>query len=276
MVRFARCAALALALCTLSAATTSRAADDASPRLVLIGDSTVKNGAGKGDGGLWGWGQVIDSQFDTERITIENRALGGRSSRTYLTEGLWAKSLARLRAGDFVMMQFGHNDGGQMFAGDRPRASIKGNGDESQDGVVAATGKQETVHSYGWYLRKYIADAKAKGAIPIVLSPVPRDRWQEGRVLRADQDYGLWARQAAEQSGAYFIDLNELVAARYEELGEAKVGADLFTEEDWTHTTRPGAVINAACVAAGVRGLQNCKLKDYLVAEKTSPTDSAE
>ncbi|PQO35100.1 GDSL-type esterase/lipase family protein [Blastopirellula marina] len=273
MVRFARCVAFALALCTLSAATTSRAADDASPRLVLIGDSTVKNGAGKGDGGLWGWGQVIEPQFDTERITIENRALGGRSSRTYLTEGLWAKSLARLRAGDFVMMQFGHNDSGQMFEGDRPRASIKGNGDESQDGVVAATGKQETVHSYGWYLRKYIADAKAKGAIPIVLSPVPRDRWQAGRVIRANQDYGLWARQAAEQSGAYFIDLNELVAARYEQLGEAKVGADFFTEEDWTHTTRPGAVINAACVAAGVRGLQDCKLKDYLAAEKTSQSD---
>ncbi|TWT33010.1 rhamnogalacturonan acetylesterase [Blastopirellula retiformator] len=268
MLRLAYAAAFSCALLSLNFAATSQAADDSLPRLVLIGDSTVKNGGGKGDGGLWGWGQVIDAQFDPQQIQVENRALGGRSSRSYLTEGLWGKSLARLRKGDFVLIQFGHNDGGQMFEGDRPRASIKGNGEESKEGVVAATGKAETVHSYGWYLRKYVADAKAKGATAIILSPVPRDRWQDSRVLRADQDYGLWARQAAQQSGAYFVDLNELVAAKYEELGETKVGADLFTETDWTHTTKPGAVINAACVVEGVKGLKDCPLKNYLAKPK--------
>ncbi|MGB7323833.1 MAG: oligogalacturonate lyase family protein, partial [Rubripirellula sp.] len=236
-------------------------------RLVLIGDSTVKNGRGRGDDGMFGWGQLIDKHFDSEKLEVENRALGGRSSRTYLTEGLWQKSLDRLREGDFVMMQFGHNDGGKMFEGDRPRASIKGNSDESIDGVVEATGKAETVHSFGWYLRKYVADAKAKGAIPIVLSQVPRDRWQDGRVIRSDKDYGLWAREAAKQSGALFIDLNEIVARRYEELGETKVGRDLFTPEDWTHTKREGAEINAACVAEGVNSLKDCDLKDCLRKE---------
>ncbi|MCC9607334.1 GDSL-type esterase/lipase family protein [Blastopirellula sp. JC732] len=274
MVRFARNIVFSLFVASLFA-TTCRADDNPLPRLVLIGDSTVKNGSGKGDGGLFGWGQVIAPHFDTKRIEIENRALGGRSSRTYLTEGLWEKSLARLRGGDFVMMQFGHNDSGEMFKGDRPRASIKGNGDESVDGVVEATGKQETVHSYGWYLRKYIADAKAKGAIPIVLSPVPRDRWEKGRVIRADKDYGLWAREAAQQAGAHFLDLNELVAARYEQLGEAKVDADLFTKEDWTHTTKPGAVINAACVVEGIQGLQDCSLKDFLTDAKVSRSGDA-
>ncbi|MGC6441359.1 MAG: GDSL-type esterase/lipase family protein, partial [Rubripirellula sp.] len=113
-----------------------KAVEDAKPRLVLIGDSTVKNGSGKGDSGLYGWGQVLNRHFDLARIEIENRALGGRSSRSYLTEGLWQKSLDRVRPGDFVLMQFGHNDGGQMFDGDRPRASIKGNSDEAIDGVV--------------------------------------------------------------------------------------------------------------------------------------------
>ncbi|MCC9654507.1 oligogalacturonate lyase family protein [Rhodopirellula halodulae] len=223
------------------------------PRLVLIGDSTVKNGSGKGDSGLFGWGQVLSEHFDTDQIEIENRALGGRSSRSYLTEGLWQKSLERLREGDFVMMQFGHNDGGQMFRGDRPRASIKGNGDETEDGVVEATGKEETVHSFGWYLRKYIADAKAKGAIPIVLSQVPRDRWDEGRVIRSDKDYGLWAQQAAKQAGALYIDLNEIVSQHYEAVGAKKVDRDYFTADDWTHTTREGAEVNAACVVEGIR-----------------------
>lgn len=234
-------------------------------RLILIGDSTVKNGSGKGDGGLWGWGQVIADHFDSQRMVIENRALGGRSSRTYFTEGLWEKSLQRVRPGDFVLMQFGHNDGGDKFKGDRPRASIKGNGDETVDGIVEATGEKETVHSYGWYLRKYISDTRAKGATPIVLSLVPRDRWEEGRVIRSNRDYGKWAAEAAKQEKAIFIDLNEIVALRYEELGEEKVGRDLFTEKDWTHTTHEGAEVNAACLAKAIRALKDCPLKELLL-----------
>src|SRR5437867_12654193 len=99
------------------------------PTLFIIGDSTVKNGSGEGADGLWGWGSVIGPHFDATRIKIENRALGGRSSRTFLTEGLWAKVLADLKAGDFVLMQFGHNDGGPLDSG-RARASLKGNGDD--------------------------------------------------------------------------------------------------------------------------------------------------
>ena len=247
---------------------------------MLIGDSTVKNGNGRGDDGMYGWGQVLAKHFDLTRIDLENRALGGRSSRTYLTEGLWERSLERLRAGDFVLMQFGHNDGGQMFDSNRPRASIKGNGDETIDGVVKSTGKSETVHSFGWYLRKYVTDAKSKGATPIVLSLIPRDRWvgDEGnrRVIRANKDYALWAQQAANASEAHFIDLNEIVSLRYEELGEAKVGREFFTEDDWTHPTCAGAEINAECVVQGIRSLEDCKLKDFLlpVSEQPEPRTS--
>ncbi len=233
-------------------------------RVVLVGDSTVKNGQGKGDDGLWGWGQVLAEHFDASRVEIENRALGGRSSRTYITEGLWAKSLERLRPGDYVLIQFGHNDGGEMFEGNRPRASIKGNGDETQEGVVVATGRKEIVHSYGWYIRKYVADAKAKGAIPIVLSLVPRNRWEGDRVIRSNNDYARWAKEAAAANDAYFVDLNEIVALRYESLGKEQVARELFTEKDWTHTTQAGAKLNAACVVDGLKKLEACSLKDYL------------
>jgi lysophospholipase L1-like esterase len=236
----------------------------AATKLVLIGDSTVKNGQGQGDGGLWGWGQVLQSHFDDDQLVVENRALGGRSSRTYLTEGLWARSLDALRPGDYVLIQFGHNDGGELFMGDRPRASLKGNGEETQEGVVELTGKTETVHSYGWYLRRYITDAKAKGATPIVLSPVPRNIWRDGRVVRASNDYGKWAREAAEQAGAPFVDLNEIVAQRYEEVGQASVPRGTFTDADHTHTTRQGAEINAACVVEGLRGLPEIGLTKFL------------
>ncbi len=240
----------------------NRGSDSQRVRVVLIGDSTVKNGRGNGDGGLWGWGNALATFFDLSKVEIENHALGGRSSRTYLTEGLWEKALERIRPGDYVLMQFGHNDGGSMFDGDRPRASIKGNGEETKEGMV--NGKSETVHSFGWYLRKYCADAKAKGAIPIVLSQVPRNRWEDGKVIRARADYGKWGAEAAEDSGAFFIDLNEIVAKHYEEMGPQKVGSELFTEKDWTHTTQSGARLNAACVVEGLKSLDGCELKKWL------------
>ena len=84
------------------------------PTLYIIGDSTVRNGSGKGSDGLWGWGSLLSTHFDTMRIHIENHAIGGRSSRTFLTEGRWDKIMARLQPGDFVIMQFGHNDGGAI------------------------------------------------------------------------------------------------------------------------------------------------------------------
>ena len=162
---------------TLSAAPGEASRQSSAPRLptvFLIGDSTVKNGGGQGDGGLWGWGAFLGEHFDAAKMRVENRALGGRSSRTYLTEGLWDKVLAHLQPGDFVLMQFGHNDGGELATG-RARASLKGNGDETREVTLEKTGAKEVIHSYGWYLRNYIGGAKARGATPIVLSPVPRN-----------------------------------------------------------------------------------------------------
>jgi rhamnogalacturonan acetylesterase len=237
------------------------------PTLYIIGDSTVKNGSGKGDGGLWGWGDPIVDAFDKTKINVENKARGGRSSRTYLTEGLWEQVLKDMKPGDFVLMQFGHNDGGPINTG-RARASLKGVGDETQEVVMEATGKKEVVHSYGWYLKKYIRDAKAKGAKPIVLSPVPRNMWKEGKVIRAVNDYGKWAADAAKAEAVAFIDLNEMIAGKYEAAGQEKVAAEYFTAADHTHTTVAGARVNAAVVVEGIRGLKECDLKNALVAAK--------
>jgi lysophospholipase L1-like esterase/pimeloyl-ACP methyl ester carboxylesterase len=241
------------------------------PTVFLIGDSTVKNGRGDGAGGLWGWGDSLAGHFDGDRIKVENRALGGRSSRTYVTEGLWEKVLADLRPGDFVLLQFGHNDGGEIAKGNRPRASLRGSGDEEREVVVETTGQREVVRTYGWYLRKYIADARGRGATPIVLSPVPRNIWQDGKVARAADDYGRWAAEAARSAEAAFIDLNEIVARRYESAGAEKVGRDYFTAADHTHTTRAGAAASAECVVEGLRGLAECPLLRFLTAPAGRP-----
>ena len=247
---------------TLSIAAAAHAAENAPPTLWLIGDSTVNNGSGKGDGGLWGWGAPLAGYFEKTKIAVVNRARGGRSSRTFFTEGLWEKVAAELKPGDFVMMQFGHNDGG-AFDGPKPRASIKGTGEETRE-ITLADGAKETVHSYGWYLRKYIADTKAKGATAIVLSPIPRNIWKDEKVARASGDYGKWAAESAKAEGVFFIDLNEIVARRYEADGEQKVKTEFFTEKDHTHTTAAGAKGNAAAVIEGVKALKDCPLAGLL------------
>lgn len=233
------------------------------PTVHLIGDSTVKTGSGNGEGGQFGWGQVLERHFDLSKAKVVNHAIGGRSSRTFLTEGRWQPVLDQLKPGDFVLMQFGHNDGGEMFKGSRPRASIKGNGDETREGVVEQNGKSETVHSYGWYIRKYISEAQERGAHPIVISPIPRNIWRAGKVVRASNDYGQWAKDAAAAHSAHFIDLNEIVAQRYEVEGEEAVKA-YFTEADHTHTSKLGAEVNAECLVLGIRELESCSLKEGL------------
>jgi len=220
------------------------------PRLYLVGDSTVKNGTK----GQQGWGDPFADLVDKSRITVENRALGGRSSRTFLTEGLWDRVSADLRPGDFVLIQFGHNDGGPLTGG-RARASLKGAGDETREVPGREAGKPEVVRTYGWYLRKYAADAKGRGATPIILSPVPRNIWKDdGKVARASGDYGKWAAEAAEQAGATFLDLNDLMARAYEKVGREPVASTYFGPTDHTHTTPAGARVTAGVVAEGLKG----------------------
>jgi lysophospholipase L1-like esterase len=233
------------------------------PTLYIIGDSTVKNHSP----GLEGWGDPIAAYFDSAKITVENDALGGRSSRTFLTEGLWDKVDVKLKPGDFVLMQFGHNDGGSIHTS--YRASLKGTGDETEDIVNPKTNKPETVHSYGWYLRQFIEAAKAKGAQPIVLSPVPRDIFgRDGKVHRSgDHDYGGFARATAEQEHVPFIDLNAVIADKYDALGPEKVKAEFFPG-DHTHTDPAGAELNAGCVVEGLKNLKDCPLSQYLTAGK--------
>ena len=224
-----------------------------------------------GTRGQEGWGTPIASYFDSGKINVVNRAIGGRSSRTFLTEGRWEKVMNEAKPGDFVLIQFGHNDGSNPKNDPKHRGSIRGIGAETVE-VTKPDGTKETVHSYGWYLRKYIADAKAKGVTPIILSLVPRNDWKDGKVLRGSNSYAKWAREVAEAETVPFIDLNEIAARRYEQLGEAKVKE--FFPHEHTHTNAAGADINARCVVAGVKGLKGVGLKDYL-SEKAQGVEAS-
>jgi sialate O-acetylesterase len=230
----------------------------AKPTLYLVGDSTVRNGTG----GQMGWGDPLVDEFDPAKITVINRAIGGRSSRTFLTEGRWEAVMAHLKPGDFVLMQFGHNDGGKLND-QRCRASIKGIGDESEDIVRITDQQPETVRSYGWYLRRFVTETKSKGATPIIVSLIPRNIWKDGKIGRADSGHGGWAKQVAKQEKVDFIDFNNLLADHYESIGQEKTAA-LFAGTDHTHTSAVGAAFNAKVMATAIRALEIGPLREAL------------
>ncbi len=229
-------------------------------KVFLVGDSTVKNGKGRGDRGQWGWGSFLSEYLDADKAEVHNHAIGGRSSRTFITEGRWDVVLDSLQKGDYVLIQFGHNDGGEIFTSNRPRASLRGIGDEDTVGVVEETGKKETVYTYGAYLRKYVRDARAKGACPVLCTQIPRNRWTTEGVVMRDTAHVVWVRQVAAQEGVPCIDLHAVVADLYDEMGQEAV-KEYFTDADWTHTSEKGARLNASVVAEQARHLPKCHLK---------------
>ena len=232
------------------------------PSLVLIGDSTVRNGRGDGSDGQWGWGEPLAQFFDPARINVVNRAVGGLSSRTFLTQGHWNRALTLLKSGDFLLIQFGHNDSSPVNDTSRARGTLKGFGEETEEIDNLLTRQHETVHTYGWYLRKFIREAKAAGVVPIVCSPVPRQTWQDGKIVRSGDSYAGWAKQVATEEGAGFIDLNERIAGRYDGLGQEKV-ATLFADKN-THTSAAGAKVNAEIVVEGLHGLPGAPADAFL------------
>lgn len=240
---------LAVALLTMSLKK-----DEAKPTLYIIGDSTVAPNSGQ----IVGWGNPIIAMFDSTRIKVINRARGGRSCRTFFTEGLWQNVLDEIKPGDYILMGFGHNDGNPQV-----RGSIMGGMDSSDTLIIERSdGTAETVHTYGWYMLKFVQEAKAKGATPILFSQIPWRELYDGKSKRSDQTFGKWLSEIAEAEKVYYVDLNSRVADKYEAMGQESINK--FFPGDHTHTNIEGATLNASTMIEGIKDLKKCKLKNYI------------
>lgn len=223
------------------------------PVLFLVGNSTMRNGTlGNGNNGQWGWGYFEHQFFDENKITVENHALGGTSSRTFW-KYLWKDVLKGIRPGDYVILELGHNDNGPFDSG-RARASIKGiSHEDSLVVTIKETGAVDTVYSFGEYMRKYIADIRKAGATPILLSLTPRNAYEKDnpdRIARVDKTFGLWSKQIAEEQNVPFIDLNDISAKKFESFGKWKTDYHFFGDK--IHSSEFGAILNARSAAEGI------------------------
>ncbi len=218
------------------------------PVLYLIGNSTMRNGTlGNGSNGQWGWGFFARNFFDENRITVENQALGGMSTRTFYNK-LWPAIRESLRPGDWVIVSIGHNDNGPYDSG-RARACIPGVGDDTLNVTIKETGVKETVYTYGEYIRKYIADIRRAGANPILMSLTPRNAYgDDGKIVR--KPHGKWLEQVAEEQNVPYIDLNDISGKKLDSYGKWKT--DYHFYKDKIHTSKFGAEMNARSAAEGI------------------------
>jgi len=226
------------------------------PTLWIAGDSTVKSHRP-----MRGWGQEIGAFFDEGKINVVNRAIGGRSSRTFFTEGRWQEILDGLQEGDFVLVQFGHNDVGPTDARSKFRGSVKGIGDETEE-VEKPDGTVEVVRSYGWYLRHYARTAREKGATVVLCSPVPHKQFERNGDFKPDWDtWRDWVKACARAEEAHYVDLAERVGRKYDRMGPEKV-EPLFADKR-THTTEAGARLNAETLVEALDELPGRPFREY-------------
>ena len=238
------------------------------PVVFFTGDSTVKN-FDKEDDGMWGWASQAQTVFDESKITLVNAGRAGRSTRTFINEGLWEAVYNSLQPGDFVTIEFGHNDICPIT--DKKARGVIAEAKDTCHVYKMDNGTFELVYSFGWYLKKMIDDVREKGATPILVSLTPRNEWPGGKVERRDESYGKWYREVIEETGVEFIDLHNISAdfldkkfavkslpedkekakAKIAELKE-KAGAKYF-KKDHTHTSKLGAQMNAQSFAKGLR-----------------------
>ena len=247
------------------------------PVVFFTGDSTVKN-ADKEDDGMWGWASQAATVFDESKITLFNAARAGRSTRSFLREGLWDEVYNSLQPGDFVTIQFGHNDICPI-TDQKARGVIPGTKDTLHV-YKMDNGTYEVVYSFGWYLKKFIDDVREKGATPILVSLTPRNEWPGGKVERRDDSYGKWYREVVEETGVEFVDMHNISADFLDkkfavkklsddkekakaEVAKIKEKAGAYFKKDHTHASKIGAQMNAQSMAKGLRANKS-ELAKYL------------
>jgi lysophospholipase L1-like esterase len=219
------------------------------PTLFITGDST----AARGDPDHRGWAAVLCDYFDAGKVNLVNQGVGGARFNSYLAQGRWDRVVAAIKPGDFVAIEFGHNNG-----------PLPGVGDETQQ-ITGRGGATELMHTHGWYSKKFIADVRAKGGVPIVSTITPRNIWKDGKVERLKEQHpgegamSDWSRQVAKSENALLVDHTNIIADRYDKMGQETV-LKFFTPPDYLHTNTEGAIVNAEAFIAGLKALPDLPL----------------
>lgn len=261
-----------------------RAADKLN--IFLAGDSTVRDYSEKG---MWSagvnraegsWGEYIGSFFNNG-IAVQNYANGGRSTRNFINEGNLAKIGEQIGKGDYLFIQFGHNDANisdsdrAVELGKPNSAGIypikEGKKGETAAAFISKYGEESYTEksggTYKWFLKQYIDTAREKGAIPVLVTPVSRQYFTAEGTIRPHHDadgakemtnsYVEAVKQLAKEEGVLLIDGFEITKSLYEEAwkqsDDNSLARLLMTDGDSTHSSKLGGFISAALFAREIK-----------------------
>ncbi|MEK5038203.1 rhamnogalacturonan acetylesterase [Sporosarcina sp. FSL K6-3457] len=210
--------------------------------IYLAADSTVRN-YDSTEYPQAGWGQFI-ADYLTPEVAVKNHAVGGKSSKSFITEGLFDPIIDAIEENDYLFIQFGHNDSTK----DRPERYT------------------EAYDDYKHYLQQYIDEARAKKAIPVLVTPVGRLHHVSGEFLTDFGDYCNAMKEVAEANDVFIIDLMKKSIEYLSSIGYDRA-KELYmitvNGTDCTHSTEKGAQEMARLVSQEIKEL-NCSLSSYI------------
>lgn len=291
--------------------------------IYLAGDSTVKDYSANGiyNGGKTldsgSWGEYLQNFFDEKLVTVNNYAQGGRSSRSFINEGKLDTIIGQIKSGDYLLIQFGHNDcangasyyeerfaplytkdnpyvEGQSYPTVVPTEDMKVSTPTALQGSYGSTYYSwDCGATYKGYIQKYIDEALAKGAIPVIVSPVARLYYNSDGTIKSHHDANMTDYAgtldylttndayvtACEElynenvdKGVLYIDAFNMTKKLYEEAytasGSATNGEDIMAAADKTHSNKTGGVIQAGLLAKWIQDA-NISVSNYVVQPTT-------
>lgn len=240
---------------------TTAGAPSPSSRIFIAGDSTAADYADERAPQI-GWGQTL-RYFAVDPDLIKNRAVNGRSTLSFVTEGRWQALLSELHPGDTVLISFGHNDS------------------KVQDPSRFADAETD----YRANLERFAREVRAKQAVPIILSSAERRLWEASSMVETHGLYPANAEQAAAATGTIYIDLTTLSRTYFEGIGREETKRDFlwlprnpghvrFPEgvEDNTHFTELGGCGLARIIAVELS--KDAGLSDRFQSARLVPVDT--
>lgn len=227
---------------------------NAQHKLFLIGDSTCSD-YNSSSAPRTGWGTKMSNHFDENIIQVDNRAKSGRSSKSFYEEvGAWNAVISAIQEGDFLMIQFGHND-------------------QKIDDTTRYTTPYGT---YQDFLKSYIDETRAKGAYPILVTSIHRNKWNSDETINDTHgDYPPAMRELSIEENVPLVDAHQLTETLFESLGEDTTTYEVFMNlmagdypnypngnTDNTHLQENGASLVAQEIAEALFDLSD--MHDYL------------
>ncbi len=229
------------------------------PTLFLLGDSTTRyydaKAQSQNGGPIQGWGYYLPDYLDSA-LPVDNRSMGGRSTKKAYDEGRWQGIVDSMKEGDFVIIQFAINDAGASNA-DR-YAPVCGNVDNPTEG------------SYEYYMTIFINDCKAKNVTPVLMScTLNGNSYSNGKFVANYTDYTDALKKLSAKHNVPFVDANAALVNHYNSVGydtarSYHMGAALGDYKDMTHFNEQGAKVIAGVIAGAIKSANIAGLSNYV------------